>query len=176
MMNNTTILWSTFLLPWLTLLFIKKKELKRFLPVAWFTIVLNVVLYEFGLSFHLWNPSQAVYPFTSTPLFFFGAYPVTTIWIFQLSYSRFRLYLILNALADAIFAFLFIPWLTARGLGNNDLSNFIAIFAAAFSQAIVIYFYQVLQEQASSQNHSLVHTAVNPAQAKPLPQESEDKE
>lgn len=174
-MSNSSLLWSTFILPWLTLFFINQNELKRFLPVAWFTTVLNVLLYELGISLHLWNVAETVYPLTTTPPFFFGAYPVMTLWIFTLSYSRFGLYMTLNVIADAIFAFLFIPWLSARGIAYNSSLNYLAVFLAAISQAVIIYLYQISQEKSLPPIRESYSAGLNPAQAKPLPKDN-DKE
>lgn len=174
-MSNSILLWSTLILPWLTLLFMKKEEVKRFLPVAWFTIVMNVILYEIGISLYFWGATDTVYPFTEIPPFFFGAYPVMTIWLFKLSYGKFRLYMTLNVVADAVFAFLFIPWLTSRGISYNSYPNYVAIFLVAISQAIVIYIYQMSQEGMFPSVQELFSTRLKPAVTKPFLRDKEDK-
>lgn len=145
-MSNQFFLWSTLIFPWLTLFFVKKDELKRFLPVSWFTIVINTIFYEVGITINFWKIREATYPFTEMPPYFFGFYPVITIWLFKFSYGKFWLYMALNAVCDAVFAFLLCPWMVSRGIFYYVSS--LAVFLFAMSIAIAIYAYQMWQEDA----------------------------
>lgn len=120
----------------------KKEDVKGLLEIAWFAIVINVLVYDFGYNLNLWDIKQNVYPFLYMPTFFFGLYPVITMWIFKLSYRSFWKYLALNALADVIFAYVFLPWLVRRGLHSHI--NYFAVLLLALAQAIIIYLYRRL--------------------------------
>lgn len=144
-MNNTTFLLLTFFLPWILVFFIKRNEIARFMEVTWLTIVMNVLLYDCGLTLNLWTIKENAFPFHVLPPFFFGLYPVLTIYILKYSFGRFWRYLTLNIISDILFSFVFLPWLVSRGV--HGYVHYPVVLILALSQAIIIYVYQLIREE-----------------------------
>lgn len=52
-MSNQIILWSLFIIPWMTLFFMKKDEIRRYLPAAWLTLATMQIVLQAGVSLKL---------------------------------------------------------------------------------------------------------------------------
>lgn len=112
---NKSILLMT-ILPWLTVPFIGKSTIKRFLPGAlfmglyvmaegrvaekkkWWWFPINIKPNVLGEMPLIWGP------------FFIGS-----LWILKYSYGKFPLYLFINIIIDSIFTFFGIKWFNKIG-------------------------------------------------------------
>lgn len=173
-MSNEVILWSSLILPWATIFFMPKEDIKRYMPVGLFTAVLSVLIVEIGISFKLWNTNETVFPFALLPPLIYGL-PAFTMWVFKLTYGRFWLFVATNAVMDLVFDYLIIPWLASRGILDYNVS--ILDFFITTSQAWLLYGYQMWQETifAYSPGTSFI-SGLQPAAAKPVPQEDDSYE
>ncbi|WP_251550292.1 hypothetical protein [Neobacillus muris] len=105
-MLNKIILWVIFIGPWLTLFFLKKEDIKRFMPAAIFATFLMVLYNVYAFNEKHWVINEAIFP-SLRPLFaagILGGFPVITLWIFHFTYGRFWVYLVINILLDFMFA------------------------------------------------------------------------
>ena len=174
-MSNQTFLWASFIIPWLTLFFMKREDIKRFIPVALFTALLSLIIGEIAGSLRFWEAGETVFPFKATHPTVIGALPVVTMWIFKFTYGRFWVYLVTNAILDLGFAFVFFPWLVLRGM-MAFLSSSLIVYLLNWVTQIVIYGYQIWQEgiflgaDKTSSSHNF-----QPAMAKLLDEDCEDK-
>lgn len=169
-MSNQFILWSMLILPWLTLVFMKKDEIKRYMPVALFTVVTSAIIIESGTTLGLWDYRETAYPIKMIS-YNYGTVPVITMWIFKFTYKRFGVYIVTNALVDLGFAYLILPWLVSRGI--FDFVNSSMVFFITIPHSILLYVYQKWQEgdlvRLKSKN-------LQPAAAKQLFKYREDKD
>ena len=115
-MSNQIILWSMLILPWLTIFFMKKEEIKRFMPAALFTIVTTVLIFDIGITLKMWVVKENIYPLNEMLPFVFGLLPVSTLWFLKFLYRRFLLYFILQLVFSIGFAYVMQPWLNTRGI------------------------------------------------------------
>lgn len=150
-MSNTIFLWSQLVLPWISIFFMEKLQLKRFMPVALFTTIILIIISEFAYVHKWWIIKEYIFSIgyiTNIPTTF-GLFIIGTLWIFYFTYSRFWLYLLTNIVIDSIF-FLFISkWYVHRGIIEFGLLNKwqIVIFLT-LPVAILIYLYQLWQDEA----------------------------
>ncbi len=149
MMLNKIILWSSFLGPWLTLFFMKKDAIKRYMPVTVFTALMATITSEMAYTFSWWKYTDAIVPwgYMTNPSFVYGLFSVLTIWIFYFTYRKFWLYLTVNILVNAFQWFFLIRWtFVAWGIvEQGDLTPF-QTFLLSTVQSVVIYGYQKWQE------------------------------
>lgn len=61
--RNQIILWSMFIVPWLTLFFMKKEEVRRYIPVALFAAATSVIIHDVGLRLGFWVIQDVAFPF-----------------------------------------------------------------------------------------------------------------
>jgi hypothetical protein len=141
-------MWSFLIVPWLSLLLLKREVVKRYMPVAIFTALLVTIYNELGYTFQWWIVKQTIFPWIITFVpFVYGGFLVGTIWIFHFTFGKFWLYMIANIVIDFLFMFpinyVFEKKLELYKLIHQDSWDVFFIFIGI---AVVIYVYQVWQE------------------------------
>lgn len=174
-MSNQTFLWGSFVISWLSVLFLKKTELKRYMPVALFGALVATIVVEAGVTLNWWVTKETVFPFVNMPLFIYGSFLVGIIWIFKYTYKRFLLFIATNAAIDVLLTFPLNNWLVSRGiLEMYNISN-LQLFLVATGSAVLLYWYQFWQEGEASPFQSLnISPNLQPAASKPL-EDNEDE-
>lgn len=147
-MNNQIFLWAILILPWLTLYFMKKEEIKRFIPVALFTSITSMIIVEVGASYKLWALKETIFPLTHTFPYHLGLAPVVAMWLFKFTYEKFWRYLSVDAIYNLVFAYVFTPWLAARGIRENIVATSLSLFIIVTLHGLLLYIYQMWQEGA----------------------------
>lgn len=141
-MNNQVIIWLLLIVPWLSLLLIKKDDIRRYLPSAFFTVFACIVIYFSGIYAELWYSRAVAFPFVIC-----GLMPVITLWVFKFSYGHFLKYIVLNSILDLGFAFVILPWFAHIGIfGMRPFTSIIALFTT-LALAAIVYGYQKWQEK-----------------------------
>ncbi|MBP2660570.1 MAG: hypothetical protein H6Q69_3602 [Firmicutes bacterium] len=171
-MSNQMILWSLIIVPWLTLFFMKKEDIKRFTPVGLFSALTSIIVVEVGQTIGLFTYGETSYPLLS-PSYIFGLNPVTTMWLFRFIYGRFWRYLVIDTVLNFGFIYSFhVSFLGSRGIfyevGITPWQN--ALIATI--HGIFVYVYHAWQEGAfvrSEQTNS--NTNIQPVLAKPITQD-----
>lgn len=149
-MSNQVILWSMLILPWTTLFFFDKNDLRRFMPVAMLSIVITSILMETGITLGWWQVKQTLYPLNQTLPYIYGLAPVVTLWLFKYTYKRFSRYLAVDTFINLFFAYLFTPWLESRGIKDFNTGS-LSLFLILTAITILLYIYQMWQEQGLKQ-------------------------
>jgi hypothetical protein len=62
-MSNSIIMWSMFFIPWSSLFFMKKEEVKRWMPVTMFAVVLTTIIHDIGTTLGFWATRESIFPF-----------------------------------------------------------------------------------------------------------------
>jgi hypothetical protein len=143
------ILLAMLILPWLSLIFINKYSLKRFMPVAILASLLVTIIFELGYVYSWWKVQAELVPWdkiTSVPLVY-GFFLVGTIWIFRFTFGRtFWVYIIVNILMDGFYSFIGLNILIRLGIYKLvNMDNF-GIFMLMILLAVIIYPYQKWQD------------------------------
>ena len=177
-MTNQVFSWFTFVAPWFTLVFMKREDIKRYMPVALLAAVLTTIIHDIGIGLGFWVVRDNAYPLYEMLPYFFALIPVITLWIFKFTNGSLWIYIITNLILDIGFVFIFLGnLLPARGiyaLIGITRPQVLLINVAHFT---LLYIYQKWQEgellpvkeKSFSPN---LHSAV----AKPLLQHNRDKE
>ncbi|MFD2671626.1 hypothetical protein [Marinicrinis sediminis] len=119
------IAWLFLIVPWITLLGLRKKSLKRFMPVGILASFIMAVYNVIASHQKHWIIKVNIIPLLK-PLFVpgvFGMFLVVTIWVFHLTYSRFWLYLAANIGIDFMFAVFPVHYLLQDVVGIYELVN-----------------------------------------------------
>lgn len=178
-MSNQVILWAMIILPWFTLFFMRKEDIKRLMPVGLFSIIISVIAVEVGQNLGWFVFGETAFPL-KTPAYIFGLNIVTTIWLFYFIYGRFWTFLAVDTVLNFGFIYLFhVYFLGSRGIfhevGLTPWQN--ALITTIFG--ILTYGYQVWQEDGLKETEHY-ETRMQPALAKPLPDDQghprEDKQ
>lgn len=146
---NQIILVAMIILPWVSVFFMDRYSLKRFMPVAILASLLVTIIFEIGYVYDWWKIQSGILPWdiiTSVPLTY-GIFLVGTLWIFHLTFDRgFWTYLITNILFDGFYSFIILNVLIWFGIYRLvNMGNF-GIFMLMFMLSLIIYLYQKWQE------------------------------
>ncbi len=145
-----TILWMMLIVPWISLFFLKKERIKRFMPVAIFASFLMVLYNLIAYNQQHWEIKVAILPWLK-PAFtpgILGGFLIITIWIFHYTYGRFRAYVVTNVILDFMFTVFPFHYVFQEKLGVYQLINITpwGRFALLVTLSLVIYGYHTWQE------------------------------
>jgi len=172
-MSNQIIVWSVLIVPWFSLIFMSKEEIRRFMPLALFTMVVTSITIEAGITLNLWSIRETTYPLNHTLSYVYGLAPVVAMWIFKFTYNRFWIYAAADTVFNLGFGFLFTPWLANREIKDLYTSRF-NVFLIVTGLAVLLYLYQMWQENAWA-DRKVSSYNLQPAR-KPVPRDDEQPE
>lgn len=174
-MSNQIILWSMLIIPWLSLLFMKKEYVKRFMPVTLFAIITGLIIDDIAGTLNLFVVRQTVFPLSHINTYTLSLFPIATIWVFRFTYERFWLYMSANLVLDLFFNFLIMRWILMIGI--LEQFNFSAYkgFVMTLGHAVILYGYQLWQEDAFVPAvKKLFSPRILPAATKPVFEDEDD--
>lgn len=145
-MSKQLIHWGLFAIPWLSLFFMKKDDIKRYMPVALLGIITSILIYELGITFRWWIVTDHAYPLQLMP-FHIGLFPVLTMWVFRYTYKKFWVYLIVELILNTGFDFLFLGWfMPFVGILHFDTMTRLEAVGVTTAHGIILYIYQTWQD------------------------------
>jgi hypothetical protein len=144
------ILLVMLILPWLSLIFINKHSMKRFMGVAILASLIVTIIFEIGYVYDWWKVLVEITPWdevTSVPLVY-GVFLIGTIWVFHITFDRkFWVYMLTNIFVDGFYSFIALNILIRLGIYKLvNMGNF-GIFIMMISIAVIIYPYQKWQDR-----------------------------
>lgn len=181
-MNNQILMWSILVLPWLTLFFMNKEDIKRFMPVALFSALTSVLVVELGENLGWFIYGETTYPLRTAFYIIFGLNSVTTMWFFYFIYGQFLKYMVIDIILNCGFIYLFhVYFLGNRGLFHEvGITPLINVLITTIDGALV-YGYQMWQEGIFACSERTKRTErtrnsriLQPEAAKPLDHEKRD--
>jgi uncharacterized membrane protein len=173
-MSNHVILWGMVIIPWLSLFLMPGKDVKRFLPAGLFTTFLGIIASEVGVANGWWYFRETIYPLAIFSSFTYGLYPIIPLWVLKYTYGRFWRYLLVETTGNAIFIFIFLPWLASRGI--LDFPAQLIAFTFTMIIAFLLYSFQMWQEGVFERSAKTKATIVlQPAVSKLLDQDEPDR-
>lgn len=178
-MSNQTLMWSILVLPWFTLFFIKKEDIKRFMPVALLSALTSVLVVETGENLGWFVYGESAYPLRTGYYIIFGLNIVTTMWLFYFLYGRFWKYVAIDTALNFGFIYLFhVYFLGSRGLFHEvGITPFTNVLIPIFD-GVLLYGYQMWQEGIfvpSERTETARRSRIlRPEAAKPLDRDERD--
>ncbi|MBN8192646.1 hypothetical protein JI667_10810 [Bacillus sp. NTK074B] len=150
-MSVKIILWLILIIPWLSLFLLNRKNVKRFMPVGIFASFLMVLYNLIAYNLEHWVINVSIIP-ALNPAFVsgvLGAFLVVTIWIFTYTFGHFWKYLLVNVIADFIFAVYPFHYILQDVLGVYQLIGISSLgrWCLFVILSVFIYGYQLWQEE-----------------------------
>ncbi|MTV50958.1 hypothetical protein GJ688_18745 [Heliobacillus mobilis] len=140
-MSNQVFSWILLIVPWLTILFMKEEDRKRYIPSALFTAVTSGIIYQLGMIANLWYFGDVNFP-----VIMYGLFSIAAIWVLKFTYGRFWAYIITNAILDLGFAFLLFPWFGRREIIGVGPWTGLFVYSINFFHSALIYGFQLWQD------------------------------
>jgi len=172
--SNQVLLWGTLIVPWLTLFFMPKEDVKRYMAAGLLSAIFCIIVTEAGIRYGWWAILETTYPFAVIPTYTYGFFPIAPMWLFKYTYGSFGVYLAIDTVLNIIFAFAILPWFGSRGI--LDFHGGLAVFIFESLIAIILYSFQIWQEGIFAPSERTYFSSnLQPAAAKPLDQDEQDK-
>jgi cellulose synthase/poly-beta-1,6-N-acetylglucosamine synthase-like glycosyltransferase len=135
-------------LPWLSILIIGKKTLRRFLPGSIFMSLYLIAEGRFAEKKKWWWFPYSVKPnvLAEFPLIF-GPFIVGSLWILKYTYGKFNLYLLVNILIDSFFTYFGLKWFKKIGYVSLIRLSKIQLSIVFLIKTIVLYGFQIVYEK-----------------------------
>ncbi|MBD8067822.1 hypothetical protein [Bacillus sp. PS06] len=136
------------IIPWLTTLFMGKRSFKRYSISGVFIIIFEIINHMYGKQKKWWKFYDKPRSFLKDELpFSVGPYMPLSMWLLKVSKGSFKKFVLLNAIADGLFAFVFInifkKW---KIVGLNRLSNW-QFFLYLHYKVYLLFGFQYLLEK-----------------------------
>lgn len=135
-------------IPWLSLLFIGKKSFKRYSFTGVFIVVFEIINHIYGHRKNWWKFYDGYKSFFKDELpFSIGPYMPFTMWLLKYSYGNFKKFVLLNVIADGVFAFVMMDVLKKfKIISLNGLTR-VQFFFYIHYKAYLLYAVQYLIEK-----------------------------
>jgi len=140
-----------FILSWLTVFFLPKKTVKRFLPATTMSALLTMTTIYIGSQYGFWKikgPKRAgIYNLLTLLL---GPFSVGTLWIFRLTYGKFWLYFVTNVIQNLLYAFPIISFLHKAKFIEYVKFTRIHHLIVSLTYSLILYVYQMFLEKPAN--------------------------
>jgi len=147
---------SIILIPWLSLLFIGTRTIKRFSVAGVFIVIFEIINHLYGHKRKWWKFYDKPKSFLRDELpFDIGPYMPMSLWILKHSYGNFKKYALINAIANGVFAFIGMPILKKMRIIRLNRLNYLQFFIYIHYKAYVLYGVQYLFEKVKRYNGGL---------------------
>ncbi|WP_230501414.1 hypothetical protein [Sutcliffiella rhizosphaerae] len=140
-------LWLMFITSLLTLPFLGWKAFKRFLPGTLFTAGIMMIESLLAVKFNWWKIFKKIPPyFINEFAFMAGPFFAGPLWILRLTYGRFFLYFVLNAVTDAVLVYPMNYFFEHIGILKMKKMNRHQLYVLCVAEAVLMYGFQWLWE------------------------------
>ncbi|GGH87927.1 hypothetical protein JOD43_004120 [Pullulanibacillus pueri] len=139
---------SLIMIPWLSLLFIGKRSIKRYSLAGIFIVIFEILNHMYGHKRKWWKFYDKRKSFLKDELpFSVGPYMPLSMWLLKFSYGNFKKFIFLNAISDGLFAFLFIDIFKKLKIVGLNRLNHLQFFIYLHYKAYLLYGVQFLFEK-----------------------------
>lgn len=134
---------SLLIISWVSIIFLPKKSLKKYLPITMFTSILTAGICVLATPYKWWivegGWKNKIFNMVS---FVLGPFFVGTLWVFHFTFGQFYRYFVLNVVMDLMFSFPLNYFFQKAKL--YKLVNFKPkhIFFTFISFSFIIYWYE----------------------------------
>ena len=136
------------LIPWLSVLLLGKRNVKRFSLSGLFIVIFEIINHKIGQKLRWWIFYDKRKSFLTNELpFSIGPYMPLSMWLLKLSYGNFKKFVVLNVIADGLFAFIIIDLLKKLKIIGLYRLNHFQFFLYIHYKAYILYGVQYLVEK-----------------------------
>lgn len=144
---------SIIIIPWLSLIFIGKGYIRRYSLASFMVSLFEIINHIYGHKRKWWKFYDKRKSFIRDELpFDIGPYIPISIWILKFSYGNFKKFVLLNAFVNALFTFLFIPFLKKIKIVRLNRLSYFQFFIYIQYKAYILYGLQYMVEKVKNHN------------------------
>jgi hypothetical protein len=136
------------LVPWLSLLFLGKRDVKRYSLAGGVIVLFEIINHLIGHKRKWWKFYDKGRSFIRDELpFSIGPYMPLSMWLLKFSFGNFKKFIGLNVIADGLFAFLIIDILKKLKIIRLNRLNHFQFFLYLHYKAYILYAVQYWYER-----------------------------
>lgn len=136
---------SIIIFPWFSLLFIGKQSRRRFSLAGVLIVIIEILNHLYGHKRNWWKFYDKRKSFIKDEFpFSIGPYMPISMWILKMSYGNFKKFVLLNVIANGLFAFLIIDVLKKFKIISLNRLNHGQFFIYLHYKAYLLYGIQYL--------------------------------
>jgi hypothetical protein len=140
-------------IPWLSVFFIGKRSIMRYSISSIFIGIYEIISHVQGRKKKYWEFYDKPKKFIRDELpFDIGPYMPMSMWFLKFSYGNLKKFVLINAIANGIFAFVVIPILKAFKIVRLNRLNYFQFFIYIHYKAYILYGVQYLFEKVKVHN------------------------
>lgn len=175
-MSNQALLWAMLVVPWLSLFFMKKQDIIRYIPAGLFSSFLLTITQEVGVANGWWYFRETIYPFAVFTPFTESVDLIIPMWVLKYTYGRFWLYLLIEIIGNGVSMYVIFPWIASRRIMDWPVSTELIAFTLVMVIALLVYGFQMWQEGAFGRSEKTEASVVlQPAAMKPNQDDNPDE-
>lgn len=142
--SSSIFTFLVFVMSWVSLIFYPKKSIRKYLPVTILAGYIVLITNTLALAFKWWTNKgghkiRVLHEFC----FLFGPYVAGTLWIFHLTFGKFRRYFFTNLMMDSLLAFSLKKMFSFFGVVKFVNFKPRYIFYLSFGSSLLLYAFQV---------------------------------
>jgi hypothetical protein len=142
---------TIIIIPWLSLLFIGKESIKRYSLASGIIGVIEFINHLYGRKRKWWKFYDKPRSVIRDELpFDIGPYMPLSMWILKYSYGNFKKYVVINVLANGIFAYIGMPFMKKIKIIRLERLNYFQFFLYIHYKAYLLYGAQYLLERSKN--------------------------
>jgi hypothetical protein len=136
------------LIPWLSLLFLGKRDVKRYSFSGVFIVIFEIINHLYGHKRNWWKFYDKGKSFLRDELpFSVGPYMPISMWLLKLSDGNFKKFVLQNVIVDGIFAFIFMDVLKKLKIISLGRLTRVQFFFYLNYKAYLLYGVQYLSDK-----------------------------
>ena len=136
------------ILPWFTLPLFGKRTIKRFLPAVLFISLFSELMHFFALKRQWWTFHTSIHPqIRGSVAFTLGPELFAAFWFLKWTYGKFSLFLIINTIAQYLFAFPGMMVLKKLRMVSLERMSPLLFVVLLFFRGVLMYSFQFVKEK-----------------------------
>ncbi|MBT2706965.1 hypothetical protein [Bacillus sp. ISL-47] len=145
--NSRLLLIIMMIIPWISLPLLGRKTIKRFLPATVFICLVVKVMNIIAEKRKWWWFYTSIHSKIKGDIpFILGPYFICSLWVLKMTYGKFSLFLITNAILHFLFVFPGGKLLKKLGIVSLVRINSIQLFFILLIRAVLLYSFQFVKE------------------------------
>jgi hypothetical protein len=144
------ILFVMMILPWLTVPYLGKKTIKRFIPASLFMACVVWVEGHIARNNRWWFFYEKIVPkaIGEFPLIV-GVFLIGSLWILRFTYGKFIRFIILNLIVDSFFTYVVVEWFQKLKVATLVRVNKTQLSLLFLIKSMLLYGFQFIMEKTN---------------------------
>jgi hypothetical protein len=143
------------ILPWFTLPLLGKRTIRRFLSAVLFISLFSEILQSFALKRQWWTFHSSIHPkIRGSVPFTLGPELFAAFWFLKMTYGKFLLFLLINSIAQYLFAFPGMKLLKKLRIVSLEKMPPLLFVVLLFFRGVLLYSFQYVKEKVFTKRTS----------------------